>query len=70
MFRRVLLIAAVALLTSSSDAQVVYPHTLAGCLMAAEDGLEFCTDLGLYPNWMCMNSYEITVDLCHQQYAQ
>lgn len=66
--RRLLLLAAILSFGGISNAQVVYPKTLQGCLDAAADGWDHCVTI--YPEEMCDNTYDIHWDLCHLQYPE
>lgn len=66
--RRLLLLAASLFFVGSSDAQVVYPQSLDGCLDASADGWDHCVTI--YPTEMCDNTYDIHVRLCQLQYPE
>lgn len=63
-----MLVAAILLFGGTSNAQVVYPHTLQGCLDASLASYDHCVTI--YPESMCDNTYNIHWDLCHLQYAE
>ncbi len=60
--------------TSSLSAQTNpsegYPPTYLGCLAAAADQLIDCVDMDVYPDWMCVETYDIVVGLCRVQFPE
>lgn len=47
-----------------------FPHTLPGCQAAAADQLIDCVDWDVYDDWMCVDTYDIVMNLCSIQYAE